>query len=237
MNREKRNKSNTGQQFLVFRVLENGKAYLYSEVSSNTRNTRYTATVHYLVTENEEECFRLNSSPHAGGEQQGVEGEDGNANQQADYKRSRYKQQQRRRPRPQVGGGAASVADLLALCSASLDGQRNECMKFDDDSFLIFTENVVFIVSLRVSCAFMGLLLSFFSPYAWSASRTKLSLYGQCLLPISVVNRVVIILLRVEQQSLMRIKKENPTIQYPMIILLIGLDVTSNDQRLFVEWF
>ncbi|KRX45690.1 hypothetical protein T05_14255 [Trichinella murrelli] len=77
-----------------------------------------------LVTENEEECFRLNSSPYAGGEQQGVEGEDGNANQQADYKRSRYKQQQRRRPRPQVGGGAASVANLLALCSASLDGQR-----------------------------------------------------------------------------------------------------------------
>ncbi|KRZ60772.1 hypothetical protein T02_9217 [Trichinella nativa] len=138
-----------------------------------------------LVTENEEECFRLNSSPYAGGEQQGVEGEDGNANQQADYKRSRYKQQQRRRPRPQVEGGAASVANLLALCSASLDGQR-----------------------------------------------TKLSLYGQCLLPISVVNRVVIILLRVEQQSLMRIKKENPTIQYPMIILLIGLDVTSNDQRM-----
>ncbi|KRZ43501.1 hypothetical protein T4C_3416 [Trichinella pseudospiralis] len=39
-----------------------------------------------LVTENEEERFRLNSSPYAGGEQQSVDGEDGNANQQADYK-------------------------------------------------------------------------------------------------------------------------------------------------------
>ncbi|KRY37613.1 hypothetical protein T01_4811 [Trichinella spiralis] len=185
-----------------------------------------------LVTENEEECFRLNSSPYAGGEQQGVEGEDGNANQQADYKRSRYKQQQRRRPRPQVGGGAASVADLFALCSASLDGQRylfkisasadndNECMKFDDDSFLIFTENVVFVVSLRVSCPFMGLLLSFFSPYAWFASRTKLSLYGQCLLLISVVNRVNLNQLNENK------KRENPTIQYPM----------SNDQRIRMQF-
>ncbi|KRX79907.1 hypothetical protein T06_16368 [Trichinella sp. T6] len=82
---------------------------------------------------------------------------------------------------------------------------------------------------------FESVALCLFDQYN-ECMNTKLSLYGQCLLPISVVNRVVIILLRVEQQSLMRIKKENPTIQYPMIILLIGLDVTSNDQRIRMQF-
>ncbi|OUC44119.1 hypothetical protein D917_02305 [Trichinella nativa] len=120
-------------EFLFPHTVVNTRTHVRMHTYARTRcnpifvqNTRYTAIVHYLVTENEEECFRLNSSPYAGGEQQGVEGEDGNANQQADYKRSRtlVEQQQRRRPRPQVEGGAASVANLLALCSASLDGQR-----------------------------------------------------------------------------------------------------------------
>ncbi|KRX45701.1 hypothetical protein T05_13699 [Trichinella murrelli] len=68
--------------------------------------------------------------------------------------------------------GCRQADCLLVLHFESVALCFNECMKFDDDSFLIiFTENVVFVVSLRVSCAFMGLLLSFFSPYAWFASR------------------------------------------------------------------
>ncbi|KRY84999.1 hypothetical protein T4D_15258 [Trichinella pseudospiralis] len=69
-----------------FHLLENGKAV--ERFTTVTALVTGTLVIYCcaLVTENEEERFRLNSSPYAGGEQQSVDGEDGNANQQADYK-------------------------------------------------------------------------------------------------------------------------------------------------------
>ncbi|KRZ43562.1 hypothetical protein T4C_1538 [Trichinella pseudospiralis] len=131
-------------------------------------------------------------------------------------------EQQRRQPRPQVGGGTVSVA----LCSASLDGQWYSfkiSASTANEQVLRINYNFLWGDVGRIVCSFCTLKtlrfacltnnFSLLSLIGYGRSIPKFILHGQCLLVNTVVNRVI------------RRKKKKITIQYPM----------SNEQGLSVE--